>query len=112
MGTEFTPEEIAEEEVRRRRDNNPYPQRVGRKPKPTPDPELDALDTSGGVPTCPKCGGTQFKARRTVKQRFGIAAVGALTLPISAGAGALAASKGMKQRVQCITCGTFYARIQ
>jgi len=85
--------------------------RQASRPAPASKKMAPVLDTGSGSPTCPKCGGTQFKARRTVGQRFGIVAVGALTLPISAGAGALAAAKGMKQRVQCVTCGMFYARV-
>ena len=107
MGIEFTPEEVAEEEARRRRETDPS----WKPPKDKGRTGSRGLDTGDGGPVCPKCGGTQFKARRTVGQRLGIAAVGTLTLPLSAGAGALAAAKGMKQKVQCITCGTFYARL-
>ncbi|QZN86944.1 hypothetical protein [Cellulomonas sp. C5510] len=69
--------------------------------------EPPRLDTSDGAPRCPKCGGVQFKARRTVGQRM---KVGTATV-MTGGAGGLVAAKAVKQRVQCITCGTFYARI-
>src|SRR5659263_207144 len=77
--------------------------REASRPAPVPKKVAPVLDTSSGSPACLKCGGVQFKARRTVGQRFGIGAIGALTLPVSAGAGALVAAKGMKQRVQCVT---------
>lgn len=109
MGVEFTPEEIAAEEARRRRDNNPYPEYVGRRKKHTPQ-EVSELDTSSGAPACPKCGGSQFKARRTVGQRIGIGVITAVSFPVSAAGGGLVAAKRMKQKVQCVTCGTFYNR--
>lgn len=55
-----------------------------------------------GPPSCPKCGGTQFKLRRSPTRRAGIATAGALT----GGVGALAAAG--KQKVQCVTCGLFF----
>lgn len=55
-----------------------------------------------GHPACPKCGGTQFKLRRTPGRRAGI---GTATV-LAGGVGALAAAG--KQKVQCITCGLFY----
>jgi hypothetical protein len=103
---EFTPEEIAAEEARRRRDNGGYyPGRLRREPQPTD------LDTSDGIPRCPRCGGEQFKARRTVGQRLGIGVIAAVTFPVSAVGGGMVAAKRIKQKVQCVTCGTFYARI-
>jgi len=105
---EFTPEEIAAEEARRHRDNGGaaiYPSRRRQKP------EHPELDLSSGAPTCPKCGGAQFKARRTVGQRFRIGVIAAVTLPVSAGGGGMVAAKRIKQKVQCVTCGTFYDRI-
>ena len=108
MGTEFTPEEIAAEEARRHRDNGGaaiYPSRRQKRS------ESLELDLSTGTPVCPRCGGTQFKARRTVGQRLGIGAITAVTLPVSAVGGGLVAAKRMKQKVQCVTCGTFYERI-
>lgn len=108
MGTEFTPEEIAAEIERRHRDNDPNYRPRRRRARP----ESPAIDTATGVPKCPRCGNSQFKARRTVGQRLGIGAIAALTLPVSAGAGGLAAAKGIRQKVQCVTCGTFYDRIK
>ena len=55
-----------------------------------------------GHPACPKCGGTQFKLRRTPGRRAGI---GTATV-LAGGVGALAAAG--KQKVQCVTCGLFY----
>jgi len=74
-------------------------------------PATTELDTSSGAPRCPNCGGVQFKARRTAGQRAKIGTAAVLSFPISAGAGGLIAAKAVKQRVQCITCGTFYERI-
>ena len=105
----FTPQEIAAETARRQRENNPYPGRPGKR---HPRRTSAQLDTSGGLPTCPKCGGTQFKARRTVGQRLKIGTIAVLTAPISAGVGGLAAAKGVRQKVQCITCGAFYERVR
>lgn len=103
----FTPEEIAEEEERRRRENGgSYPAKKKRAPEPT-----GLVQTPDG-PRCPKCGGSQFKARRTLGQRLGIGAATVLSAPVSAGAGGVAAAKVAKQKVQCVTCGTFYERIQ
>lgn len=56
---------------------------------------------------CPLCGGTQFKARRTAGQRTAIGTAGVLT----GGLGAAASAQKRAQKVQCITCGTFFDRI-
>jgi hypothetical protein len=55
-------------------------------------------DTTG-VPHCPKCGGTQFKARRSNTKRF----VGAATI----GVGTVLTSRS---QVQCVTCGAKFRR--
>lgn len=70
----------------------------------TPSDELEA--TPEGI-RCGKCGGTQFKARRTGSQRARIVAVGVL----SGGLGAAGSARRNEQKVQCITCGTFYPRL-
>jgi len=56
-------------------------------------------DTSSGTLACPKCKGTQFKAKR----RGSAKVVGAATF----GVGALLVPK---TRVKCVTCGTEYLR--
>lgn len=55
---------------------------------------------------CPRCGGMQFKARRSKAARAGVA-VSTIAFP-PLGAAAVAATK--KKRVQCVTCGTVYDR--
>ena len=52
----------------------------------------------GGL-ACPKCGGTQFQARRTKAARTGVVM------------GGLAGAAMTKQKqVTCVTCGTIYKR--
>lgn len=54
--------------------------------------------TTGGL-ACPKCGGTQFKAKRSAKGK----AIGAV-------AGVAGAMLAPKSRVRCVTCKTEYVR--
>jgi DNA-directed RNA polymerase subunit RPC12/RpoP len=56
------------------------------------------VQTPGGL-ACPKCGSTQFKAKRSAGAKL----LGALTL----GLGALLAPK---TRVRCVACGREYVR--
>jgi hypothetical protein len=53
------------------------------------------VPSSGGTPTCSKCGGTQFKAKRktSTKVMFGVASLA-----------------GKAQHVECVVCGTMYKR--
>lgn len=56
-------------------------------------------DRSDAGLACPKCGGTQFKAKRRGAAKLATGAtlgVGALLVP--------------KTRVKCVTCGTEYVR--
>lgn len=55
--------------------------------------------SGGGGLSCPKCHGTQFKARRSKKARAGVVATGVV---------GWAATK--QKKVQCVTCGTMYNR--
>lgn len=55
---------------------------------------------------CPKCGGTQFKARRTAGDRTRIAAG-----TVTTGVGGIFSARKNQQKVQCVTCGTFYDRL-
>lgn len=59
----------------------------------------DVGDRSSGVLTCPKCGGAQFKAKRSRGAKIALGA--------TVGVGALLAKK---TRVKCETCGTEYLR--
>jgi len=54
--------------------------------------------TASGVLACPRCGGAQFKAKRSGKAKM----IGVVTI-----GGALLAPK---TRVKCVTCGTEYLR--
>jgi ssDNA-binding Zn-finger/Zn-ribbon topoisomerase 1 len=54
--------------------------------------------TAAGL-QCPKCGGTQFKAKRSA---FGKTVGAVIALPLAALA--------PKTRVKCVTCGTTYHR--
>ena len=56
---------------------------------------------------CPKCGGEQFKARRSGRARFGI---GGATVATGGLAGAVAFGATKKTKVECVTCGTVYDR--
>jgi hypothetical protein len=52
----------------------------------------------GGL-ACPKCGGTQFKARRSNTKRVTLAATAAIATPLT-----------RQTQVQCVTCGTKFKR--
>ncbi len=73
------------------------------------DRKIDALiseigDKSSGVLACPRCGGNQFKTKRSGAVK-GAAVVGTLALgPL--GLAALAKAS----EVKCVTCGTSYKR--
>lgn len=66
----------------------------------------DRLEQTPNGVKCPKCGGTQFKARRTAGDRGKIAAGWVTT-----GVGAILSARKHQQKVQCVTCGTFYDRL-
>lgn len=52
----------------------------------------------GGI-ACPKCGGTQFTAKRSMKAKtLGVATVG------------VGAALAPKSQVKCVTCGKMYKR--
>lgn len=51
---------------------------------------------------CPKCGGTQFKARRSTGGRVKTVVYGAVFLPLAA--------IPKQTQVQCVTCGTKFTR--
>jgi hypothetical protein len=55
--------------------------------------------SADAVLACPKCGGTQFKAKRSTKGKA-----------IGATAGLAGAMLAPKSRVKCETCGTEYQR--
>ena len=65
----------------------------------TRQPLSDVGAQVGGALTCPKCGGTQFTAKRSNTGK----AVGFVTL----GVGGLLAPKS---QVKCVTCGTMFKR--
>lgn len=56
---------------------------------------------------CPKCGGGQFKARRSTAAR---ATIGAATVATGGLAGLGAAAVTRQKQVQCVTCGAKYMR--
>jgi ribosomal protein S27AE len=59
----------------------------------------EVADRSSGQLACPKCGGTQFHARRSnTKRLIGAATVGAASLLTS------------RSQVQCVTCGAKFKR--
>lgn len=53
--------------------------------------------TDGGV-ACPKCGGTQFTAKRSKKAKVGLLPL-AILIPLAP-----------KSQVQCVACGTMFKR--
>lgn len=61
-------------------------------------------DRSGGTLACPKCGGTNFKAKRSGKAK--IASIGAA--PLTGGASLAGLAKA--SQVKCVTCGTYFKR--
>ena len=69
--------------------------------------EVGSKSPDGTGLACPKCGGAQFKARRSGAARAGI--VG--TTIATGGVGGIVAAGATKQkRVTCVTCGTVYVR--
>lgn len=58
----------------------------------------DVGDTSSGVLACPRCGGTQFKARRGKIKRAALVGM-AVATPLT-----------KQTQVQCVTCGARYKR--
>jgi DNA-directed RNA polymerase subunit RPC12/RpoP len=59
----------------------------------------EAADRSSGTAACPRCGGTDFTAKRSVKGKtvgFGLAGIGGLLAP--------------KSQVKCVTCGEMFKR--
>jgi hypothetical protein len=70
-----------------------------------PPTDDDVLQRTPHGLACPKCGGTQFKARRTAGDRTMIA-LGTVTT----GVGGILSAQKRQQKVQCVTCGTFYER--
>lgn len=77
-------------------------------PVPTPAATHGRQNFSAAVPDgkCPKCGGTQFTAKRSKKGKGVGIAIGAVTL----GLGAVAVGLAPKSQVKCVTCGTMYKR--
>ena len=86
------------------------PTRTGRKGEVFPSKEYTGKkserqklskvgDTESGTLACPKCGGTQFTAKRSSKGKM----IGFATL----GVGGLLAPKS---EVKCVTCGTMFRR--
>jgi len=54
---------------------------------------------------CPNCGGTNFKAKRSIKGKLGMAAAGVTVV-----GGPLVAALAPKTQVKCVTCGTMFKR--
>lgn len=67
----------------------------------------ESLEVGPDGPRCPVCHGSQFVARRTSHDRGMIATAAVLT-----GIGAILSARKRQQRVQCVTCGRFYDRIE
>lgn len=68
--------------------------------------EVGRVEGQAGL-ACPKCGGGQFKARRSTAARVGVATTTVATGGL-AGLGAAAVTK--QKQVQCVTCGAKYMR--
>jgi len=77
------------------------------RPEPGPKPRPEASgprmlsrvgDRSGGGLACPKCGGNQFKAKRSRGVKVALAPV------------AILIAAAPKTRVKCVTCGEEYLR--
>lgn len=103
-GQEFNKQQRLKEQAKRER-------KVKHQLQAKPGRKVDApiskvADRSSGTLACPKCGGTQFKAKRSTKSRAGIVAGSAVTL----GVGLVAAAATKQTRVKCVTCGTEYQR--
>lgn len=69
-------------------------------------PISQVADRSSGGLACPKCGGTNLKAKRSGKAVVGVTAGTVATF----GLGAVFAGKAKKRWVVCETCGTRYQR--
>lgn len=86
-----------------------HPVSTSSTPSPPPAPKGKARISEVGDKTdaglaCPKCGGTQFKVKRSGMQKLGALAAA----PITLGASAVILAKGT--RVACVACGTVYKR--
>jgi ssDNA-binding Zn-finger/Zn-ribbon topoisomerase 1 len=92
------PELSPEERARRLAALDAYIAREKGKPSRKRKISSAGVKTESGV-ACPKCGGGQFKARRSTAGRLGIVATGLLAVPLT-----------RQKQVQCVTCGTKYAR--
>lgn len=70
---------------------------------------ISTVGKADGQPglACPKCGGAQFKARRSTAAR---ATIGAATVATGGIAGLGAAAVTRQKQVQCVTCGAKYMR--
>jgi hypothetical protein len=62
--------------------------------------------TEAGL-ACPKCGSTQFKAKRSARGKLIGGTVGVATLGVL---GPAAAALAPKSQVRCVACGTTYKR--
>lgn len=80
--------------------------------KARPDLSAVGVRTDSGL-ACPRCGGAQFKTKRSVKWKAGLAGGAALTA-LSAGAWApvliASAATAKPKWVVCVTCGEVYNR--
>lgn len=103
----------------------PMPRKAGKKgdvfPYPVGDPDGNydgrighrealskvAARTEDGILKCPKCGSTQFTAKRSMKGKLIGGTIGVATLGI---AGPAAAALAPKTQVKCVACGTMYKR--
>ena len=69
--------------------------------------EVGSRSPDGSGLACPKCGGMQFRARRSGAARAGIVGTTVATGGIG---GIVAAGVTKQKRVTCVTCGTVYLR--
>jgi len=63
-----------------------------------------AGDTSTGILACPRCKGTQFKAKPSLGRKAVMLATAVTISPLGS------AAMYRRKRVKCVTCGTEYLR--
>jgi hypothetical protein len=101
-------EAAAAREKKARQQQAKTTKQLSRKPGGKVDAPISVVgDQSHLGLACPKCGGSQFKAKRSGKARAGIA----VTTVVTGGIGGVAAAGVTRQtKVKCVTCGTEYQR--
>jgi DNA-directed RNA polymerase subunit RPC12/RpoP len=71
-------------------------------------PKSLAFDVRAGTHRCPRCGGTQFRARRATGRRFIVRFFVECVLWLSPDIGRGMADTVVTRKIACTTCGSQY----